>query len=120
MTVDDLSGEWVTKLIDHLKNEDFFEVKKFNTSHFALNKVTKNKEGSLIANGVLKIKETSNEIHFQFKSTFSNGNLSINGVATFDRTKFSIKYNSKNFFKNIGDKMIDDMVTIEFSIITKK
>ena len=44
---------------------------------------------------------------------------SYTGTLKFDRTKFGIKYGSGNFFKGLGDKMIYDEVTVEFTVVTK-
>ena len=33
-----------------------------------------------------------------------------------DRSKFDVRYGSKSFFNDIGDKAIDDIFTIEVSI----
>ncbi len=45
---------------------------------------------------------------------------SATGKATIDRTKFGLKYGSKSFFDNIGDKAIDDTFDLTFNVIAKK
>jgi polyisoprenoid-binding protein YceI len=41
------------------------------------------------------------------------------GKATFDRTKFGITYGSGSFFENLGDKVINDAVDVEFTLAVK-
>jgi len=42
------------------------------------------------------------------------------GSAVVDRAKFDVKYASKAFFEDIGDKMIYDEFTLKFSIVAAK
>ena len=45
----------------------------------------------------------------------SGNNYSSN--LTFDRTKFEITYRSGNFFENLGDRLINDDVELEVSLV---
>lgn len=53
-----------------------------------------------------------------FPATISIADKKLNAVAkiVFDRTKFDIKYSSKNFFENLGDKAIHDNVDITVNL----
>ena len=112
-TIEDLKGEWAGKFIKHMKSEDFFEVSKYPTAKLKIKSVKKNK-----AIADLTVKGKTNEVKFDIKET--KGVYS--GVLKFDRTKFDMIYGSKNFFKSIGDKAIDNEVKVEFSfkLIAKK
>jgi polyisoprenoid-binding protein YceI len=103
-------------LENHLKSEDFFDCNRYPTSEFILTKPIFLKDKNLVATGVLTIKGVSNEIAFPIQHTFINDTLSLGGNVSFDRTTFNIKYNSKNFFSNIGDQAIKDKVDISFSL----
>lgn len=109
-TVTDLKGEWGEKLSSHLKNADFFEVKKHPTATLKVKKV----EGMTVT-ADLTIKGKTNEVSFVLAKI---GNA-YQGTLTFDRTKFGIKYGSKSFFKSIGDKAIHDEVSLVFSVTQK-
>lgn len=110
-TVDDLSGEWATKFITHMKSEDFFEVKKYPTAEMKIKSVKGN-----TATGDLTIKGKTNEVTFDMKE--SKG--AYVGTLKFDRTKFDMIYGSNNFFKSLGDKAINDEVIVEYKLVPKK
>ena len=38
------------------------------------------------------------------------------GTLKFDRTKFNMKYGSGSFFKNLGDKMINNEIKIDYVV----
>ena len=42
------------------------------------------------------------------------------GKLVVDRSKYDIKYNSKSFFDNLGDKMIHDDFTIDVKLVAAK
>jgi polyisoprenoid-binding protein YceI len=111
MTVEDLSGEDATKFLNHMKSEDFFNVAEWPTAKLVVESV----EGHR-ASGKLTIKDKTNPVDFRFKKQkdFYTGQLK------FDRTKFGMIYGSGNFFKNLGDKMIYNDVTLDFKVKLKK
>lgn len=109
-TVTDLQGEWRDKLTGHLKSPDFFNVAKHPTATLRLNSI----QGST-AKGELTIMGKTQPISIKAKR---NGKK-YEGKVSFDRTKFGIVYGSGQFFKNLGDKMINDQVDIEFSVTVR-
>ncbi len=111
LTVTDLSGEWATKFLTHMKSDDFFNIAKFPEATL----VVKNDTGSKIK-GILTIKGKSNPVEFSYKKSGSE----YVGVLTFDRTKFDMIYGSGNYFKNLGDKMIHNEVTLNFKLVLNK
>lgn len=106
----DLSGEWAEKFNGHIKGADFFEVEKYPTATLKVKKV----EGFTVT-ADLTIKGVTQEVKFLVAK---NGNK-YTGTLTFDRTKFGIKYGSKSFFKSIGDKAIDNEVSLIFDVFAK-
>ncbi len=107
----------------HLKNEDFFEVSKFPTASFELQNI---QNGN--ATGFLTIKNIKKNISFPINITEKNvpkdnpkGNqITINGIIPVDRTLFGITYNSKNFFKDLGDNAIKNIFDLKFEIVAEK
>ena len=110
MTIDDLKGEWAGKFLGHMKSPDFFNVQKFPQAKFEVRK----DDGKKLY-GTLTIKGKSNPVEFTYKK---NGKT-YSGVMKFDRTKFDMRYGSGSFFKNLGDKMINDEVTLDFKVVLK-
>ncbi|MDZ7897972.1 MAG: YceI family protein [Arcicella sp.] len=90
-------------LMNHLKNEDFFDVNKYPKATFILEKITNNK-----AIGLLKIKGIQKRISFPISIKKSENEVQIQAVFSVNRTDFGIKYNSTNFFSNLGDYAIKD------------
>ncbi len=109
-TVEDISGEWADKFIKHVKNDDFFDVKKYPIATLKIKSVKGN-----TATGDLTIKAKTNEVTFSMKKE----GKSYIGKLTFDRTKFDMIYGSKNFFKNLGDKVIHNEVTLDYKLVLK-
>lgn len=110
INVADLQGEWKQKLEGHLKNEDFFNVAKYPTAKFVVVSVDGNK-----ITGNLTLKDKTNPITFEVKKDkkFMSGKLEI------DRTKWGVVYNSNNYFKDLGDKIINDLIVLNISIALK-
>jgi len=109
------------KLLGHLKSDDFFGVAKYPEAQFAITKVTKAANGSIVVAGNLTIKGITSAI--SFPATYSvNGNTLTAKAANVkvDRTKHNIKYNSKSFFDAIGDKAIDDEFILDISLVATK
>lgn len=93
----DLSGEYQTKLNNHLKNGDFFEADKFPTATYTITSLKKNsgKVYNYIVNGNLTIKGKTNAVSFPAKIAYSKGVVSlVSDKFTFDRQKFDVAYQS--------------------------
>lgn len=121
----DQSGEWKTKLEGHLKSADFFDVTKYPKATFAMTSATAlkdAKEGGFThtVKGNLTIKDKTNEITFDAVLKMEGEKIACVGTATVDRSKFDVKYGSKSFFPEIGDKMIYDEFKLKFSVVAVK
>jgi len=110
MTVTDIEGERAQKFLRHMMNEDFFEVGKYPTASLD---IKEEKDGKMV--GDLTIKGVTKPFSFPF--TMKDGKYV--GKTTFDRTQFGVIYKSGNFFEDLGDKVINDEVEIEFEITLK-
>ena len=116
LTADDMEeGKWRTKLINHLKSDDFFSVKKFKTAVLKINGSNALPNGDLKVRGSLLIKGVSKPVEFTAKKV----GPSFKGDLVFNRTHYDIKYRSSSFFKNLGDKVINDDVKLSFLINLK-
>ena len=103
-------------LVDHLKNEDFFDVEKHPTSKFELTKVISQKDSSLQVIGNLTLNGITKEIKF---AANINNNMFKSKIIKIDRTDFGVKYKSKKFFDNLKDKFINDEFDVSFVIKLK-
>ena len=113
------------KLIGHLKSDDFFSVEKNPTATFKITNLAPIKGAAADADnmtvtGDLTIKGITNSITFPAKVGVKNGLAAASGTATVDRTKYDIKFRSKSFFENLGDKVIDNDFTMTFNVIAKQ
>ena len=100
------------KLIDHLKSEDFFGVEKFPEAVLEITGSTafENNKSNVKAN--LTIRGITHPIAFEVAEEANR----LLAKLTIDRSKYDVKYSSKSFFKNLGDKLIYDNFTLEITI----
>lgn len=119
-------AEYNGKLIGHLKSDDFFSVEKHPKATFKITNVTPikgAKAGSANYNvaGDLTIKGITKPITFPAQVAVTGNTVTAKSDAVvLDRTKWDIRYGSKSFFANIGDKAINDDFTVQFNLVAKK
>ena len=101
------SPKYEKKFLDHMKSADFFEVEKYPTASLKINKI----DGDNVT-GDLTIKGITNPINFKMEQ---EDDL-VTGKMKFDRTKYDMIYNSGNYFKDLGDKIIHDEVVLTFKV----
>ena len=109
------------KVTTHLKTDDFFSAEKNPTSKFEINKVTSAGVDRVNISGNLTIKGITQPITFP-ASVKKQGDIVVavaKGVKV-DRTKYEIKFRSKSFFGDIGDKAIDDEFELSINLVAKK
>lgn len=112
--------EYNGKLVGHLKSDDFFDVEKYPSAAFEVTGFEE-KEGKTWLSGNLTLKEKKNNVTFPVTVSFNNGQYSITSeVFTIDRSKWDVKYGSKSFFDNLGDKFINDDIELKISLSSKK
>jgi len=109
-------AEWNGKLIGHLKSDDFFSVATFPTSELVITKV-ESKGTSHTFSGNITIKGITNPASFTATSSVDGKSTVYKGTLTIDRTKFNVRYGSKSFFDNLGDKVINDEFTLDFTLV---
>lgn len=122
--VEDLQGETAAQLKGHLESADFFEVEKFPTARFELTGVPA--EGLDIATlkelqGNLTLKDVTKNITIPVASveTVAEGTKITSATFRINRADWNVKYGSKSFFKDLGDKFIDDEIELSFTLIAR-
>jgi polyisoprenoid-binding protein YceI len=112
----DLKNEtYNQKLVDHLKSDDFFGVAKYPTAKFVVTESTPFKDGKAMVTGSITIKENTERISFE---VVRDGDSYMTKLEL-DRSKFDVRYGSKTFFANIGDKAIDDIFTLDINFVVE-
>ncbi|WP_166922063.1 YceI family protein [Flavobacterium poyangense] len=104
LTATDITGEYQGKLNGHLKADDFFGTAKFPTAKLVFKTVAAKATNVYTVTADLTIKGITKPVTFDITV---NGNTATTAFKV-DRTKYDIKYNSGNFFENLGDKTIND------------
>jgi polyisoprenoid-binding protein YceI len=107
--------EYNQKLVGHLKSDDFFGVAKYPTSTLTVKKSTKFENGKATVTGDLTIKGKTEEVTF----VVTKVNGTYNTTLEVDRSKFDVRYGSKTFFDNLGDKVIDNIFILDIKIVTQ-
>jgi polyisoprenoid-binding protein YceI len=122
LTCTDLKdAEWNKKLVDHLKNDDFFSVDKHGTASLKIKNVIFGKGGIYNVTADLTIKGITKPILFDAEvDEVKGGAVKARAVIVFNRTDYDVKYNSGKFFQNLGDKLISDDVSVSVSLVTQK
>ena len=126
VNLDITDKEYNQKLVGHLKSDDFFSAEKHPNATFKITKITpvkSTKAGAPNAtvNGLLTIKGITQPVSFPAAVNVQGNTITAKSDAvTLDRTKWDIRYGSKSFFENIGDKAINDDFTVQFNLVAKK
>jgi hypothetical protein len=118
----DQEGKWKENLEGHLKSDDFFNVENFPTSTINITKVLpiETEEGNYLIMADLTIKGITHAITFQANVTIKGLDFLATAKIKIDRTKWDIKYNSGNFFKDLGDKLILDEIEFDVYLVSEK
>ena len=125
----DLTGEYKTKLEDHLKGtgaegkEDFFNTTKYPEAKFEITKVTSitnDPDATNLVYGNLTLKDITKEVGFKAKINVTDSGISVTTPQfTINRTDWGIKYGSKTFFNDLKDKFIEDNMGIQINLSAK-
>lgn len=114
ISVDDISGGGKNRLENHLKDDDFFSVDKFNNAELEILEKSEMIENKYQVEANLTIKGITNPITFEM-SPVDDG--SYKALLVFDRSIYNVQYRSGSFFENLGDRLILDDVVLEVNLI---
>lgn len=101
-----------TKLENHLKSDDFFGVASFPEAVLKITEEANFTNGVAHINADLTIKGQTHPVHFMAKKD----GKTITATIKVDRSKYNVRYGSKSFFDNLGNKMIDNEFVIEITL----
>lgn len=109
------SEEYNTKLVNHLKSADFFNVEANPYSVFAITGVDTDGD-KVVVKGNLTIKGIKKNIEFPATVAVNGHDVTFTSETfTIDRTEWDIKFRSGKFFEDLKDKLIND--DIELSVV---
>jgi polyisoprenoid-binding protein YceI len=117
LTSTDLSGEYQTKLNNHLKTGDFFEVEKYPSATYTITSVKKNDDKiyNYTVNGNLTVKGKTNMVSFPAKIAYSKGVVSlVSNKFSFHRQKFDVAYKS-----TMQDVLVKDDIDMLVKVTAK-
>ena len=107
------TGKGKENLEGHLKADDFFGTEKFPTAMLVFKKIAPKTAGIYTVTGDLTIKGITKPITFDLATDTATATTTLK----VDRTKYDIKYNSGNFFQNLGDKVISDEFELKVALL---
>ncbi|MBP7184273.1 MAG: YceI family protein [Saprospiraceae bacterium] len=118
ITCTDLSGEYATKLVGHLKADDFFGVNNHPTATLEITKIApKGTPDEYKLTADLTIKNIKKEVKF-FANVKQDGKKVVgSGKITIDRTDYNIRYGSGSIAEDLGDKTIYDEFDLNFNFV---
>jgi len=127
--VADLTGEEKANLEAHLKGtetesaQDFFNTTKYPTGKFEITSVQDSvfKDGSnFFFKGNLTLLDKTKEVAIPANVIFNEGSITVmSSTFTINRTDWGITYKSKNIFKELGDKFINDDIVLKLKVETQ-
>jgi len=119
-TIEDESHRSDNNLIKHLKDSDFFDVKKFPFSTIAISSVASINVEDKEITGNLTIKGITHPVTFPVKMEMKDGIVKSSGKLVIDRTLWDVRYKSGKLFDNLKDQAIADSIEFNIKIVAKK
>jgi polyisoprenoid-binding protein YceI len=105
-----------SKLINHLKAEDFFYTEKYPDAIYEITNCAAKADGhgnSHVVKGKMTIKGISKELEFPVKIEGRDGDMKVTGDIVFDRSLFDIKYPS------VGNYAAKNEIKLKLNISSK-
>ena len=117
ITNTDLTDEtYNTKLVNHLKSDDFFGAEKHPEAFIEIKEGTPFVDNQSTVEALLTIKNITHPVTFKVNRAGSAYQAEI----VVDRSKYDVRYRSGSFFDGLGDKLIYDEFTINVDVEMNK
>lgn len=107
-------------LISHLKNEDFFDTALFpeaSMNIITVKKINDTNIDNYLITADLTILNQTHPIEFLSSIIIKKGIAMAEGKISINRAQYGIKYKSKSWFKDLGDRFINDIFYLYFSLV---
>jgi polyisoprenoid-binding protein YceI len=104
-------------LVSHLKDPDFFDVKKYPRGTFQLTKATKGSgDSAYYITGQLTLRAITQEIQFPATIVRNGEDIVATASVTIDRTKWGITYQSGSVLGLVKDELLEDLVPVSLAL----
>ncbi|MGN6421652.1 MAG: YceI family protein [Pseudobacter sp.] len=104
-------------LVSHLKDPDFFDVKKFPKGTFQLTKAIKvSSDSTFYITGQLTLRAITQEIQFPATIVKTGDDIKATASLSIDRTKWGITYKSGSIFGLVKDELLEDLVPVSLDL----
>jgi len=108
------------RLEGHLKSADFFEIEKYPSAAFEVTGFEM-VDGKSMLSGNLTLKDVKNNVTFPVTTSQDGDMFTLSSeIFTIDRSKWNVKYQSKSFFTDLGEKFINDDIELKVTVKAKK
>ena len=104
-------------LVEHLKNDDFFAVSKFPIASLKIINTKHKKNNDYLITADLTIKDQTHAVNFIANIKFNKDGAVATGKIDVDRSKYNIKYKSKTWYDDLGDRFINDIFELYFNLV---
>ncbi|MDR6195099.1 YceI family protein [Siphonobacter sp. SORGH_AS_0500] len=118
-TIEDKRHESDNKLVNHLKDPDFFEVEKFPFSIMSITKIKSMTSEDKQITGNLTIKGITHPVTFPAKLEMKDGIVKANGKLMIDRTQWDVRYKSAKFYTLLANQTMSDSIEFHINIVAK-
>ena len=118
-TIINTDGEYSQSLVDHLKNEDFFETEKYPVARLSILTTKYLDDSNIVVTADLTIKDIKQPIEFDAHLTYNDRKMIFASKFVIDRTRWNMFYNSGSVFDGVGDNLISDEIHFEVSLLTE-
>ncbi len=108
-----------TQLRDHLREKDFFHVKKFPVATFILSGAVKIENGYAKILGNMTIRGKTQIENVLVLVSISEEGIKLEFEHKMDRTRYGVNHNSPSIFKKLKENVIADEFTLKGSISFK-
>ncbi|MBC7934188.1 MAG: YceI family protein [Rhizobacter sp.] len=119
-TIEDDKHGRDNNLINHLKDPDFFDVKKFPLSTLTITGVESINDEDKKITGNLTIKGITHTVSFPAKMDVKEQMVKANGKLVIDRTKWDVRYKSGKFYDLLADQTMSDSIEFQIKIVARK
>ena len=114
----DISNEGMNKkLVGHLKSADFFNTAEFTKATLKITGAEKVDATTYKVSADITIKGITKQIKFESIVGEAEGKVTATAEIELDRTEFDVRYGSKKFFDNLGDKFIYDTFKLAVNLV---
>lgn len=106
----------IQMLEDHLKSADFFDVPNYPEAKLVISSSEAISPSAYLVKASLRIKSITAPIEFIAELKHDEEKLVVFSDFVIDRTIWDIRYDSGNFFENLGDKAIKNEINFKVSL----